>query len=112
MFKKFFEFIKLWLPYGLVLWLYAGQKGLPANIRLKSGRNLRAVMITTEYGVIYTKEKYNAERLAVLKREAEITARKYDIISKEINNLGFEAREEMFNGEVVADDSNQTVREK
>ena len=111
MLRWFLDYLKLWLPYGLILWLYAGQKGLPANIKLKSGRNLRATMITTEYGIIYTKERYEAERLAKLKREAELTAKKYDAISREINSLGFEAREEMYNSEEI-DVNNKTVRKE
>lgn len=91
--------LKLFMPFGLLLWLYKGKKGLPTNIKLRSGRNMKAVMLTTEYGLLFTLERYNAARLEKLKETSDNLAKAKAEIDKEINGLSFEVKEELFNGD-------------
>lgn len=91
--------LKLFLPYIVLVGLAKGKKGLPANIRLKSGRNLRAIMLTTEYGLLFAEEIYTDSRLKELKAASETLARAKAEIDKELNGLSFEVKEELFNGD-------------
>ena len=93
------EKIQLCLPLCVLLWMHKGKKGLPANIRLGSGRNLRAFMLTTKYGLLYTEEEYDKERLRKLKETSDRLAMVKADIDKELNGLSFEVREELFNGD-------------
>jgi hypothetical protein len=87
----------LFLPFGIVLNHYKRKKALPTNIKTLSGRNFKAIPITTEYGIIFTEEKYVDGRLnALLKNKAMLDAQS-DSIIREINSLSFEARESLLN---------------
>ena len=91
--------IQMWLPFWLLVKIYSGKKGLPANIKLRSGRNLRAIMINTEYGVLFTSEKYDVARLSKLKKTSEELMQAKNLVDREINGLGFEVKEQLFNGD-------------
>ena len=57
------RWIQLWLPYGLILHIYKNDKALPANIKMQNGRLLKAIMVTTDYGILFSEEKYIDNRL-------------------------------------------------
>jgi len=93
MIYKLWAWLQLWLPFGLILHIYKNNKALPSNIKMRSGRNLKAIMVSTEYGVIFTEEKYVTNRLKnLLKKQKEISNIN-DVLIKEINELDFIQRE-------------------
>ena len=94
---KLLHFLQLFLPFGLVLNYYKHKKALPTNIKTLSGRNFKAIPITTEYGIIFTEEKYVGDRLNKLLKYKAYLDEKSDDIIKEINSLSFEAREKLIN---------------
>lgn len=99
MLYAFWRWIQLWLPYGLILWMYKSNKAIPANIRTRQGRNLTAVMVTTDYGVIYSKEHYIENRAQKLKQKQKEISQYNDALIREINNLSFQERERLYNRE-------------
>ena len=40
MLYKFWSWLQLWLPYGLILYMYKNNKALPSQLRLRNGRKL------------------------------------------------------------------------
>lgn len=96
MIMKILELIKLWLPYFLVIQLYKSNKSIPANIRTKSGRTLTAIMVTGKYGVIYSSEEYNENRLKLLRDRQLEMERAYNALMHEVNTLSTVAREEFY----------------
>lgn len=96
---RIWKFIQLFLPFGLVIFMYKNNKSLPCNINLKNGRKLKAIMVTTDYGILFSYEKYVHNRLQKLKKEQERIFNYNNSLIKEINNLTFEQREEMYNRE-------------
>lgn len=99
MLYNIWRWLQLWLPYGLVLHLYKTNKSLPCNIALKNGRKLKAIMITTDYGVLFSQEKYVENRLQLLKKKQETAFKLNNELLQEINSLTMEQREEMYNRE-------------
>ena len=98
MLYKLWNLIQVWLPYWVILKIYEQSRALPAKIRTKSGRNLKAIMITTEYGILFTERKYVHNRLKKL-REKQLKLENINTeLANEINNLSFEAREMMYRG--------------
>lgn len=85
----------MWLPYWLILFIYKKHKALPANIKTRTGRNLKAIMITTDYGVIFSEEKYVKNRLGVLSEKQKQVAQLNDELLSEINNLSFIQKEQL-----------------
>ena len=63
MIHAIWKWLQLLLPYGLILHIYRHDKGLPANIKMQNGRCLKAIMITTDYGLLFSQEKYVDNRL-------------------------------------------------
>ena len=98
MIYKILRFIQLWLPFWFILWLYKSDQALPANIKTRTGRNLKAIMITTEYGLIFAEEVYNKNRLKLIKQKQQEVAQLNDELIAEINNLSFAERELLING--------------
>ena len=92
-------FIQLLLPYGFILNIYKRNKAIPTNIKTKSGRNLKAIMITDKYGVIFTEDIYIENRLHKLRQKQKQVDALNSQLANEINSLSFQAREIMFNGE-------------
>lgn len=93
------RFIQLLLPYWLVLNIYKTNKAIPTNIKTRSGRNLKAIMITDKYGVIFTEDIYIENRLHKLRQKQKQVDAINNELAKEINNLSFQSREIMFNDE-------------
>lgn len=94
---KLWRLIQLLLPFGLIALMYGHRKSLPSNINLKNGRKLKAIMITTNYGILVSSEKYVKNRLQKLKQEQEKIFNYNNSLIKQINELTFEQREEMYN---------------
>ncbi len=90
------RWIQLWLPFGLILAIYKSKKALPANIKTRQGRDLKAIMITTEYGVLFSEEKYISERTKKLKQQKDYLDKAANQIVEEINSLNFMEREKLY----------------
>lgn len=89
------RFIQLLLPYGLVLYIYSKNKALPTNIRTSYGKGLKAIMITTEYGILFSEDKYLSNRAEVLKkRKKEIDDMNAELL-KELNSMTKEEKERL-----------------
>lgn len=81
------RFIQLWLPYGIILWLYRQNRALPANIKTRDGNNYRAILITEDYGVLFSDDVYIQNRgKYLLKQKAEIEAEN-DAVIRELQDL-------------------------
>lgn len=96
---KIWRFIQMWLPFWLILRIYRSNKALPANIHTKFGRKLKAIMITTDYGLLFSDEKYNENRLKLLREKQKEAFNLNNELIKEINELTMEQRELMYNRE-------------
>ena len=99
MLHSIWRFIQLILPYGIILHIYKRNKAIPTNIKTKSGRNLKAIMITDRYGVLFTEDVYIENRLHKLRQKQKQVDALNSQLANEINSLSFKAREIMFNGE-------------
>lgn len=95
MIHALWRWIQLWLPYGLILFLYRNNKALPANIKMRTGRNLKAIMVTTDYGILFSEEKYIDNRLKRLVQKQKEVSQLNDILVKEINELDFIQKEQL-----------------
>lgn len=91
------RWLQLWLPLGLILHIYRSDKALPANIKMGNGRKLKAIMITTDYGVLFSEEKYIDNRLKRLVKQQKEVNLLNDTLIKEINELDFIQREQLYN---------------
>ena len=84
---KLWRFIQLWLPYGIILWMYKQNRALPANIRTRDGNNYRAILITEDYGVLFSDDVYIKNRgKFLLKQKAQIEAEN-DAVIRELQDL-------------------------
>lgn len=100
MLYSIWRWIQIWIiPYGWLLKFYSGRKSLPANINLANGRKLKALMITNDYGILFSEERYVANRLKVLKQRQQEVFTENNLLTKEINELSFKQRELMYNRE-------------
>lgn len=99
MYYKFLRWLQLWLPFGLVLYMYKADKALPTNIRTVSNRNLKAIMLTPEYGLLFSEEEYVKNRTKKLKEKQEAVNKLNNELMAEINSLSFEERERLYNRE-------------
>jgi hypothetical protein len=81
---------------------YKRKKALPTNIKTLSGRNFKAIPITTDYGIIFSEEVYVQDRVNKLLKAKAILDNQSEEIVKEINSLSFEARENLL-GEMSID---------
>ena len=93
------RFIQLLLPYWVVIHIYKSNRCIPANIRTRSGRNLSAIMVTDNYGVLFSDEKYVKDRVEKLKQQQLMLNTAMENVLSEINNLSFEVREQVFGGD-------------
>lgn len=89
------RWIQLWLPYGLILHIYKNDKALPANIKMQNGRLLKAIMVTTDYGILFSEEKYIDNRLKRLIAKQKEISNTNDLLIKEINELDFIQKERL-----------------
>lgn len=99
------KFIQLLLPYWLVIRIYRYNKAIPANIKTRSGRTLKAIMVTDKYGIIFTNEEYIENRTKKLREKQMIINAANEELSKEINSLSFQTREEMFAEDLISETS-------
>ena len=63
------RFITMCLPYWVVMQIYKRKKSLPANIKTKTGKVLKATMITDKYGIIFTEKEYLTNRVKYLREQ-------------------------------------------
>lgn len=96
MLYKLWEIIQMWLPYWVVIQLYKSKKAVPANIQTRSGKILRATMVTPKYGIIFTNQDYISNRGKLLQQKRDEINKANELLTKEINSLSFAAREELF----------------
>lgn len=89
------RFIQLLLPYGLVLYIYRRNKSLPTNIKTTYGKGFKAVLITTDYGVIYSDDKYIANRALELKKRKKQIEDMNNVLLDELNSMTVEERERL-----------------
>lgn len=99
MLYNLWRFIQLWLPYWIILKIYQSHKALPTNIKTRQGNNLKAIMVTKNYGVIFTEDKYIQNRSKVLLQLQRQLDQQSNDITRELNSLSFMERESLFNEE-------------
>lgn len=99
MLYNLWRFIQLWLPYWIILKIYQSHKALPTNIKTRQGNNLKAIMVTKNYGVIFTEDKYIQNRSRVLLQLQRQLDQQSNDITRELNSLSFMERESLFNEE-------------
>ena len=97
---KLLDFLKMLLPFRILVWIYRNKKALPAVIKTKSGKLLKVVMINTRYGLLYTDTDYTKNRLKVLRQYQDELNAKSKQITEELNSMSIEARELFMNGEL------------
>ena len=84
---KIWRWIQLFLPYGLILYMYKRNKALPANIRTREGNNFRAIMVTENYGVLFSSDEYIKNRGALLLKRKKETEEINNAIIRELEDL-------------------------
>lgn len=99
------RFIQMWLPYWVIIKIYKSKKALPANIKTRSGRKLRAIMVTDKYGLLFTSQTYIENRTKKLREQQIRINNANEALTKEMNSLSFEAREDIMNQELSNEDS-------
>lgn len=105
MLYNLWRFIQLWLPFWLVLRIYRYNKALPTNIKTRQGNNLKAIMVTKNYGLLFTEDEYIQNRSKVLLQLQRQLDQQSNDITRELNSLSFMEREalmaeEQTNGEL------------
>lgn len=91
------RWIQMWLiPYGILLKLYSKNKALPPNIRTWDGNNYKAILITEDYGLLFSADKYINNRGKYLMEQKRITELKQNEVLAELNALNVLAREEIY----------------
>ena len=93
MLYKLKQFIFMLLPYWLVINIYKRNKAIPANIRTSSGKSLKAVMVTSKYGILFYADVYYKNRIKFLQQKSDQITAQSNNLTKELNELSFEARE-------------------
>jgi hypothetical protein len=81
--------------------MYQRNRALPANIKTRDGNNYKAILITENYGVLFSEDTYIKNRgRYLLKQKAEIEAQN-DAVIRELQDLNvyermrlYETREE------------------
>ena len=99
MLYKLLNFLKMCLPYIVVVNLYRFRQDIPVNFRSKSGNSFSAVMINSDYGILYSRSLYVSNRAKFLKEKQKKLNEETDKLLKEINALSFETREAWFGNE-------------
>lgn len=96
MIYKVIRFFLLLCPYWLLIQLYKRNKAIPANIRTRTGKILKAIMITECYGILFTEKDYIKNRVSYLRSQQYRINEENKNIAKEMNSLSMEARELFF----------------
>ena len=99
MIYNIYRFILLLLPYWLVIQIHRANKAIPANIKTRTGKTLKAVMVTNNYGILYTSEEYIVNRVKLLREEQNRVNEINSSIAAEMNSLSAEARDLFFEEE-------------
>ena len=95
MWYKFLRFLQKLLPFGLVLAMYKSDPAIPAIIK-KGGTNLKAIMLTNEYGLLFTEQVYMKNRTKKLReRQKELDQLNKDFLD-DLNNLTYEEKEQYY----------------
>ena len=107
---KLWAWIQLWiLPLGWLLKIYSKNKALPANIRTHSGRNYKAVLITTEYGLLFSEKTYMANRTQKLREMQYALQVASEAFDKELNSLSFQEKQEYYDmGPLTPEDNKES----
>ena len=97
MLYRLWNFIKLLLPYFIVINMYKRNRAIPANIKTASGKILKAVMVTDKYGILFFSDAYYKNRIKYLQRKRDFIQEQTNDLTSELNELSFEARELFLN---------------
>lgn len=92
MWYKFLRFLQKLLPFGLVLAMYKSDPAIPAIIK-KGGVNLKAIMLTNEYGLLFTEQAYMKNRTKKLREKQKEVDKMNKEFMDELNSLTFEEKE-------------------
>ena len=90
------KFIQLFLPYGFILWLYRQNKALQANIKTREGNNYKAILITEDYGILFSNDKYIKNRGAYLIKQKKLIEDRNNQVINELNSLSMIERERIY----------------
>jgi len=94
--NNIWRWIQLWLPYGLILWMYRRNKALPTNIKTREGNNFKAMMITEDYGILFSEDKYIRNRGAYLLAQKKLIEQQNNEVLSELNSLNMLERERIY----------------
>ena len=89
------RWIQLWLPYGLILWIYRRNQAIPTNIKTYEGNNYKAMLITEDYGILYSEDKYIRNRGQYLMEQKRQIEEQNKAVLNELNSLNMLAREDI-----------------
>lgn len=93
---KLWRFIQMFLPYGVILWIYRRNQAIPANIRTREGNNYKAILITEDYGLLFSEDKYVKNRGNFLMEQKRLIEEENNKVIKELNSLNMEERERIY----------------
>lgn len=85
--------IQYWLPFWVVVRIYQSRKAIPATIKTRSGRTLKAIMINDHCGIICTTQHYIHNRTKKLRQKQLEINEATNNLMREMNTLSFDARE-------------------
>ncbi len=97
MLYKIWQYIQMWLPFWLIISMSKHNRAVPANIKTRNGKILKAVMVTPQYGVLFMEKDYLQNRVLFLKKQQDALNNALNKIAEEMNSLSFDAREAFFN---------------
>ena len=96
MLYNLWRFLQFLLPYGLVLWIYRQNKALPTNIRTREGNNYKAIMISENYGLLFSETKYVKNRGNLLLRQKRLIEEENNRVIEELNSLNWQERDRIY----------------
>ena len=96
MLYRLWKIIQFLLPYGLVLWIYRQNKALPTNIRTREGNNYKAIMLTEDYGLLFSEDKYVRNRGRLLLKQKRLIEEENNRVIEELNSLNWQERDRIY----------------
>lgn len=91
------RWIQFWLiPYGILVKIYSRNKALPANIKTWQGNNYKAVLINKDYGILFSADKYIANRGQYLLEQKKQLLEQENAVLNELNDLNMLARKTIY----------------
>lgn len=93
---KIWKWLQFFLPYGLILKIYQSNRAIPANIRTREGNNYRAILITEDYGVIFSEDQYIQNRGKLLLQRKKETEELNNAILRELEDLNVYERMRLY----------------